>query len=200
MTARISVVDSIGQLQKTAAAATAASAQTPPGSRRRAISAGDAPTESGRREQHQQRDERIAVAREHVEHDDAGGVGERHRVENPEPRSHRPGDEDAEQRQRHEDAEVSDQAAEAQRQRPLRVRLLALGVEHLGRVPEQRDLPRHQRQPRAGLRGDEVERLVGPVARHLRRREPCPPSARSASSVASCRSYSGAPRPKRSDW
>jgi hypothetical protein len=26
------------------------------------------------------------------------------------------------------------------------------------------------------------------------------PSARSASSVASCRSYSGAPRPKRSDW
>ena len=69
---------------------------------------------------------------------------------------------------------MSDEAAEAQRQRPFRVGLLALGVDHLGRVPEQRDLAPHQRQPGARPRRDEGQRLVGPVARDFSGREPFP--------------------------
>ena len=122
-------------------------------------------------EQHQERHQRVAVAREDVEQHDARGVRERHRVDDPQPRPHRPGDDDAEQRERDEDAEVAERREQPQRPRPFGVRLLTLGVEHLGRVHEQHHLAPHQPQPRAGPRRHEVERLIGPVARHLRRRQ-----------------------------
>ena len=121
--------------------------------------------QAGRCEQDQQRHQRVAVPREHVEHDDACGIRQRHSIKHVQPRSHRPGDEDAEQRQRHENAEVADRSAKPQRQRPLRVRLLAFRVEHLGRIPQQRRLSAHQLQPGGRLRRHERERLVGPIAR-----------------------------------
>ena len=70
MIARISVVDSIGQLLKTATTATAASVTRMRAGVEPARGASQRRKERrrpARREQHQQRHERVAIAREHVE-------------------------------------------------------------------------------------------------------------------------------------
>ena len=66
---------------------------------------------------------------------------------------------------------MADPAEDPQRRRKLRVALLALGVEHLGAIEEQQDLPAGQLQPRQRLRGDVAERAAGPEARDFGRRQ-----------------------------
>ena len=93
------------------------------------------------------------------------------RVEHPQPAAIRPGQPDADDGQRHQHAEVRQRAEQPQRPRPLGVRFLALGVDHLGGVHEQHRLARFERQPGARIAADEVERPRRPVARHVGRRQ-----------------------------
>ena len=154
-----------------------------------------------RREEQQERHHREPVAREHIEHDDArrvGGEQERkngHSRRRVRPRAIRPRSASG-----HDDAEVADRAEHAQEQRrDLLVALLALGVQHLAAVPEQRQLAAHERQPAPGLARDERQRPGRSSTDETSAGVSARPSARSASSVASCRSNPGAPRPGRSD-
>ena len=127
--------------------------------------------DSSRCEEHQERHQRKAIAGEHVEHDDAGRVSERHDVQDPEPASFWPRHEGAEERQRRQNPEIAEPGAEAKWSRPLRVAFLALGVERLVGVPQQDELLSDELQPGARLRRDEAHRPVPPVDRDLRRRQ-----------------------------
>ncbi len=71
---------------------------------------------------------------------------------------------------------MTDGAEQLEGPRPLGVRLLALGVDHFGRIPHEHGLARDEREPCARPSRDEVQRAFSPVARNLRRRQP--PSAR----------------------
>ena len=66
---------------------------------------------------------------------------------------------------------MADDAADTERGRPLRVALLALGVEHLGLVHQQQRLAGHQPHPGPWLRGDERQCAIGPESRHFSRRQ-----------------------------
>ena len=125
-----------------------------------------------RREQHEKGHKRVTVSREDVEHHDTGRIGDDQRVEQPDERSVRRARwrkrrDQSEDRQRHEDAEVTDRTQQPQRHRPLGVCLLAFGVDHLRGVHEQRRFPGHQSHPAGRLREDVVDCAIGPVARHF---------------------------------
>src|SRR5437899_447473 len=66
---------------------------------------------------------------------------------------------------------MSEPAAEPQRPGPFGIALLTFRVEHFRGIQEQREFAAHQREPLAGMSGDEIERASGPVIRNFSWRE-----------------------------
>lgn len=69
---------------------------------------------------------------------------------------------------------MGERTENTQRPRPLRMRFLALGIDHLRRVPEQQKLSADEPKPLRRLRGDERHRLIAPVRRYLTGRQSAP--------------------------
>ena len=66
---------------------------------------------------------------------------------------------------------MPDGRRETEDHRPFGVRLLTLGIQHFGGIHQQRSFSHDQFQPRAWIRGDEVQCPIGPVPGHFGRRQ-----------------------------
>jgi hypothetical protein len=120
---------------------------------------------------HQHRHERVAIAREHVEDRDAAGEQQRGRPEHPDPPPVGSRRHDARERERREQAEAEERMQRAQQGRTLGVRLDALRIRQLARVPDQRPFAREQAKPVSRLPARKGQRAIAPVVRDLRGRE-----------------------------